>query len=136
ILPNSPFSVMIFQILLFAILIGIVIILSLLLRPVNMETYNLAVIGVVLDNDSQPIDHAQVFLEDLSNGGQLKAFTRQNGGFWFRLRPNINYRLLLLDANQEIIDETNLTTLNVESNIFDVTLRSSQSTKLSYVLAH
>lgn len=126
---------MIFQILLLAFLAGITILLLLLLRPINLETYNLAVTGAVLDEYSQPIVDAQVLLEDLSNGQQLKTVTRQNGGFWFRLRPNINYRLLLLDVNQEIIDETNVSTHSVESRIFDVTLRASQNTKLFYLLA-
>ncbi len=128
---------MLFQIILILFLAGIVCLILILLQPISLQSYNLAVIGSVLDEDTQqPITNALVLLEEVQSGCQLKTFTRQDGGFWFRLQPESKYRLLLLDSHQEIIDEVEVSTINVESKIFDVTLRGTQSNILSFIIAH
>lgn len=117
-------------------MVGIVCILLLLLQPINLQSCNLAVIGSVLDDDThQPIANAEVILEAVQSGERLRTFTRQDGGFWFRLQPKTQYRLLLLDSQQKMIDKKDLSTLNVESKIFDVTLTGTQNTAFSYMIA-
>lgn len=131
---NPPLIFMLLQAILILFFSGIVSIIIFLLRPINLKIYNLAVIGAVVDEDTQqPIVDAQVILEEL-NGNQSKTLTHQDGGFWFTLQPTKKYRLLLVDENEEVIDEAHLSTLSTESKTFDVVLRGANN-KLPYLLA-
>lgn len=119
---------MLLQAILILFLLITLSIILLLLRPIDLKTYNLAVIGTVLDEDTQqPIQHAEVLLEDLNNQRKSKMRTHPDGGFWFTLQPTKKYRLLLVNEKQEIIDEAYLSTLSTESKIFDVILRCTQT---------
>lgn len=112
------------------------IIFLLLMRPISLKTYHLAVIGMVLDEDTQqPIHQAEVLLEDLNNKHQSKMRTHPDGGFWFTLQPTKKYRLLLVNENQEVIDEAYLSTLSTESKTFDVVLRCTQVNDVSFSIA-
>ncbi|MFK7905352.1 MAG: carboxypeptidase regulatory-like domain-containing protein [Chitinophagales bacterium] len=127
---------MLFQTILILFFTGIVSVIIFLLRPINLKIYNLAVIGAVVDEDTQqPIVHAQVILEELNGSRQAKTLTHQDGGFWFTLQPTKKYRLLLVDENEVVIDEAHLSTLSIESKTFDVVLRGAGNNTLPYRLA-
>ncbi|MEZ4886269.1 MAG: carboxypeptidase-like regulatory domain-containing protein [Chitinophagales bacterium] len=128
---------MLLQAILLFFFAGIVSVILLLLQPINLKTYNLAVIGTVLDKEThQPIAHAHVVLEELEGKYQSTMTSHPDGGFWFTLQPTKKYRVLLVDANQQVIDEAHLSTMNTESKTFDVTLRATKSSQLAYLFAN
>ncbi len=127
---------MLLQAILILFLLITLSIILLLLRPINLKTYHLAVIGMVLDEDTQqPIHQAEVLLEDLNNKRQSKMRTHPDGGFWFTLQPTKKYRLLLVNENQEVIDEAYLSTLSIESKTFDVVLRCTRTNNVPFSIA-
>lgn len=73
----------------------------------------LVLIGIVLDKTNrQPIANASVTLIDDVTQQEQEFKTQQDGNFYFKLEPEKNYQLSILDNNGKVADTKAVSTIN------------------------